>query len=190
MKRVMNVGGGRFRDLPPLYRGWTQVLLDIDPEVTPDVCCDAKLMKTLKAKQYEAIFCSHNLEHFYQHDVPVVLGGFHHVLKPNGFVQIVVPDMRVLMEVVVKEGRDLTETWYVSSGGPVTFHDVLYGWGRAMRDGNLYYAHKCGFTERSLTKALHQAKFPHVFTSSRQANLEAYAFKLPPTKAQRLEIGL
>jgi hypothetical protein len=94
------------------------------------------------------------------------------------------------MEAVVKEGRELTETWYVSSGGPVTFHDVLYGWGRPMRAGNLYYAHKCGFTEKSLTKALHQAKFPHVFTSSRHANLEAYAFKMPPTKAQRLEIGL
>lgn len=174
---VLNVGGGSSRDLPSNYDGWAQVLLDIDPAVNPDVVCDAKEMRKLPPARYDAVYCSHNLEHFYRHEVPAVLAGFLHVLKPEGFVQIAVPDMMELFERVVRDCRDIDETWYSSPGGPISFHDVIYGWGKAVAAGNIYYSHRTGFSEKTLTRVLVSARFHHVLTARDSGNLHAFAFK-------------
>ena len=186
---VLNVGGGASRHLPPSYRDWKQELLDIDPAVHPDIVCDAKEMHTIK-KKYDAVYCSHTLEHFYRHDVPRVLSGFLHVLNDKGFAHISVPDITSLMECMLKGHQDIEETWYVSPGGAISFHDVLYGWNKAMSGGNLYYAHKCGFTEKSLTKALRAAGFKKVFTASDSGNLFAYAFKVSASKQLMSMLGV
>jgi hypothetical protein len=187
---VLNVGGGAGRELPPIYKGWEQDLLDIDPEVKPDVCCDAKEMRKLKSAKYDAVYCSHNLEHFYRHDVPVVLGGMHHVLKDTGFAHISVPDVIALMEAVVKGNRDIEDTWYPIPGSAISFHDVLYGWNKVMAQGNLYYAHKCGFSEKSLGKALRAAQFRSVHVARDGMNLHAFAFKTKPTEAKLRSLGI
>lgn len=181
MRKVLNVGGGG-RYLPPRYKGWEQVLLDIDPVVKPDVCCDALKMNTLKAQTYDAVYCSHTVEHFYRHDVHRLLRGFGHVLKPNGFADIAVPNLRHLIESV--NGHELDDIWYESPAGPISFHDVLYGHGRYMAQGNLYYSHKCGFTKVSLTKELFAAGFSHVAAFEQETNLFAYAFLKKPSAAQ------
>jgi predicted SAM-dependent methyltransferase len=181
---VLNVGGGTSRDLPKQFKGWDQHILDIDPAVNPEVLCDAKEMRKLKSGKYDAIFCSHNLEHFYKHEVPIVLDGFTHVLKPAGYAQIIVPDLMHMFECIVKGNQDIDDVWYTASA-PVRFHDVLYGWDAMMKQGNQYYAHKCGFSEKSLTKALNK-HFKHVYTATDGiGNIFAYAFKATPTKEQR-----
>ena len=90
---VLNVGGGPSRILPEEYSGWEQVMLDIDLAVHPDICLDAKEIGTLEAGQFDAIYCSHNLEHFYRHDAEKVLRGFVHVLSEEGYAEILVPDV-------------------------------------------------------------------------------------------------
>jgi hypothetical protein len=187
---VLNVGGGGSRDLPPHFSGWEQDLLDIDADVKPDIVCDAKDMRKLPKGKYDAVFCSHNLEHFYRHEVPLVLGGFMHVLKKDGFAQIAVPDMNAVFECLVKGNRDIEDSWYRVSAGPISFHDVIYGWGKQVEKGNHYFAHKCGFTEKSLTKILRAAGFKAVMTATDSGNLHAYAFPGRPTKDQKRRLGL
>jgi hypothetical protein len=59
--------------------GWTHHLLDIDERVRPDVLGDARELASLvPAGTYDAVYCSHNIEHYYPHDVPKVLRGFLH----------------------------------------------------------------------------------------------------------------
>ena len=191
-RKVLNVGGGAERELPATYKGWEQQLLDIDPAVNPDICLDAKaLVRAGKyAGKFDAVFCSHNLEHFYRNEVNGVLKGFHRVLKADGFAQIAVPDMAALIKAVAS-GRELDDTWYVASGGPVTFHDVMYGWGRMVSQGNLYYAHHCGFTEKSLAKEIRAAGFARAWTACDDSgNLHAFAFKSPPTKETLRRLGI
>jgi hypothetical protein len=82
VKRVLNVGGHDKRiPLPPQYAGFEQLLLDIDPAVAPDILCDARELSKLESGQFDAVYCAHNLEHYYRHDVPKVLAGFLHVFK-------------------------------------------------------------------------------------------------------------
>jgi hypothetical protein len=188
--RVLNVGGGAGRDLPSLYKGWEQHLLDIDADVKPDICCDAKDVRTkIRAGIYDAVYCSHNLEHFYRHEVPVVLDGFAHVLKQNGFAHITVPDIGTLFEAV--KGKDINDTYYVCNGGKITFHDVLYGWGLQVEAGNGFYAHKTGFTVKSLTKALTEAGFTKVMIASDGVgNIHSYAFKRRPSVELLRSLGI
>lgn len=180
--RVLNVGGGPSRELPARYKGWTQILLDIDETVQPDLCADALTLKSNKgqAGKYDAVFCSHNLEHFYRHDVPAVLAGFLHVLKPSGYAEVAVPNVAFLMEQVVKGERDIMDTWYHAGPNPISFHDVLYGWDAAMSRGNTYYAHKCGFSPASLNKVLQDAGFETVYVFDEGPNVVAFAYKKTP----------
>ena len=98
-RRVLNVGGGsKAIPIPPHYAAWEHVLLDIDPAGGPDLVCDARRLDTLPAQQFDAVYCSHNLEHYYRHDTGSVLRGFLHVLKFDGFAEIRVPDLRSVMQ--------------------------------------------------------------------------------------------
>jgi len=158
--KVLNVGGGAKGELPERYKGWEHVLLDIDPNVHPDILLDAREMETLPPEEYDAIICSHNLEHFYKHEVRGVLKGFLHVLKDDGFAEITVPHLTKLMETMQANHLDITDVWYRTAAGmPITFHDAIYGWSYAMEKGNLFFAHRCGWTKRSLCDEIMQAGF-------------------------------
>lgn len=177
---VLNVGGGG-RYLPERYAGWEQHLLDIDPDVQPDLCCDARELLSDPGQpggSYDAVYCSHTLEHFYRHDVPRVLAGFLHVLKPGGEVDIAVPNLATLVHEIVNRNHELDDVWYRASGGiPITFHDVLYGWSAKLKSGNLAYAHKCGFTPLSLHGELTRAGFVDVQIADGAMNILARAKK-------------
>lgn len=183
VRRVLNVGGNS-KDvaLPPQYAGWEHVLLDIDPRGKPDIVCDARELTTLAGSSFDSIHCSHNLEHYHRHDVKRVLAGFQHVLKPDGFVFLRVPDMSELMQTVVAKKLDIDDVLYQSKAGPITVRDVIYGYGREIEEtGNDYYAHKTGFTRKSLEAALRAGGFPVVFAGTGNLEVMAVALKGPPS---------
>jgi SAM-dependent methyltransferase len=153
MKKVLNVGGNSKEiPLPPQYAGWEHVLLDIDPKGKPDVVCDARQLSTLPAATYDSVYCSHNLEHYHHHDAKRVLAGFAHVLKSDGFVFLRVPDIAEVMRTALEKNLDIEDVLYQSAAGPISVRDVLYGYGVEIeRSGNDFYAHKTGFTQKSLT---------------------------------------
>ena len=157
--KVLNVGGGSTQ-MPEKYAGWDVDLLDINPEVGPDICMDARHLDQLQAGQYDAVFCSHALEHFHAHEIKALLNGFKHVLKTGGFVEIHVPDIQAVSKQLAEHEPDAIA--YTVDAGPITYHDILYGWNQALEAGNEFYAHKCGFSANSLGKAIFQAGFDRV----------------------------
>lgn len=185
IRKVLNVGGNsKAIPLPPQYEGWDHVLLDIDPKGNPDVVCDARELISLPESVYDSVYCSHNLEHYYHHDAKKVLAGFIHVLKADGFVFIRVPDISAVMQIVVANNLDIDDVLYQCPAGPIMVRDVIYGWGKEIeRSGCDFFAHKTGFTEKSLTNLLDTAGFPWIFTNTGD-NLEitAFAFKDEPSE--------
>lgn len=192
--RVLNVGGNsKTIPIPPYYAGWEHVLLDIDPRGDPDLVADARELTTLPANAFDAVFCSHNLEHYYVHDGQRVLRGFLHVLKDDGFAEIRVPDVKALMKRLVAADLDVDDVLYTSPGGPITAHDMLYGWSVELaQSGRDFYAHKTGFTPRSLYRRLREAGFADVVLGGVPATLElaAFAFKQAPRADQLAMLGL
>lgn len=183
MKKVLNVGGNsKAIPLPPPYADYAHLLLDIDPTGQPDICCDARQLATLDAGQFDAIYCSHNLEHYYHHDVSQVLAGFRHVLNEGGFAHIRVPDVGAVMKACVERGLDIEDVLYQSSMGPISVMDVLYGYGKQIESSGVdFFAHKTGFTQKSLSRALVVAGFGHIYCTSGNLEVTAWAFKGVPT---------
>ena len=185
MQKVLNVGGNnKTIPLPSQYLGWQHVLLDIDPRGKPDVVCDARELTTLPADAYDSVYCSHNLEHYHRHEVRKVLAGFAHVLKPNGFAYLRVPDMGEVMRQVVARNLDIDDQLYMSAGGPITVRDVIYGYGIEIEEsGNDFYAHKTGFTQKSLMSVMKSSGFGWVFTGTGNLEVMAVAFINKPDAA-------
>jgi ubiquinone/menaquinone biosynthesis C-methylase UbiE len=167
------------------------VLLDGDPQGSPDIVCDARELTTLPAGQFDAVYCSHNLEHYYRHDVPKVLAGFMHVLANHGFAQIRVPDIREVMRVSIEKDLDIEDVLYQSDAGPIMVLDVLYGHGVEIeQSGQDFYAHKTGFTVKSLYKILLEAGFAKIFCTLGNLEINAVAFKTEPGEAAKAFFNL
>ena len=170
MKTLLNVGGGS-RDiaLPRHYDGWQRVWLDIDPRVHPDVCLDARQMTQLPPGTYDAVYCSHNLEHFHRRDAAEVVRGFRHVLKPDGFAQVAVPNLGALFKLVVEKKLDLDDEIYTSPAGPIQVRDVIYGLHSQIEaSSNDFYQHKTGYTAKSLWTLFTSNGFPHGYVGARE----------------------
>jgi hypothetical protein len=190
---VLNVGGAdKSIPIPAHYAGWEQVLLDIQQAPGVDLVHDARRLAELQPASFDAVYCSHNLEHYYPHEVPLVLAGFHHVLKSDGFAEIRVPDIPAVMRHAVEHAMELDDVLYESPAGPISIHDVIYGYGREIETSREdHYAHKRGFTRNSLLAALQQAGFAAVWLTE-PANFEigALAFRQQPSAGQRRTFGL
>jgi len=182
MKTVLNVGGNNKEiPLPTEFAEFEHFLLDIDPSRSPDIVYDARKLATFEAMKFDAIYCSHNLEHYYRHEVQEVLKGFLHVLKEGGFASIHVPDIQGLMRTTIERGLDIDDVLYQSPAGPIMVLDVMYGYAAEIeRSGQEFFAHKTGFTEKSLFKALLKAGFTNIYTEVGNLEVKALAFKGAP----------
>lgn len=152
---------------------WQEIRLDIDASVRPDVIGTMTDMAAVASGSMDAIFSSHNIEHLYPHEVPVALREFLRVLKPDGFAVITCPDLQSVCALVAQD--KLTEPAYQSPAGPIAPLDILYGHRPPMARGNLYMAHRCGFTRRVLTDSLQAAGFAAVASLARPKQFELWA---------------
>lgn len=177
-RRVLNVGGGsKSIAISPHFDGWKHLLLDIKAGVGVDVVRDARELDSLEAGAFDAIYCSHNLEHYYRHDVDRVLQGFRHVLKPGGFAEIRVPDIGGLIRLLAEREYDIEQEIYASPAGAITAHDMVYGYGPEIQaSGRDFYAHKTGFSRDSLIRALHANGFTQIHFAPPLSVLELHVF--------------
>lgn len=163
--------------------GWQELRLDIDASVSPDIVGTMTDMSAVTDASVDAIFSSHNIEHLYPHEVPVALKEFLRVLKPDGFLVITCPDLQSVCALIAED--KLLEPAYVAPAGPIAPLDILYGHRPAMSEGNLFMAHRCGFTQRALIGTLQGAGFMSI--ASKRRVHPYYDLYAVATKQQRPE---
>lgn len=146
---------------------WREVRLDIDPSIQPDIIGSMTDMQTVESGSMDALYSSHNIEHLFAHEVPIALREFRRVLKEHGFVVLTCPDLQSVSQLVAEER--LTEAAYMSSVGPISPLDILYGHRPALSKGNHYMAHRCGFTKKVLIGVLSAAGFAQTLVMQREA---------------------
>ncbi|MEB3192839.1 MAG: methyltransferase domain-containing protein [Snowella sp.] len=176
-KKVLHVGCGPYnpKALPPELRteDWQEIRLDINPGVNPDILGTITDLSAVADNSVNAVYSSHNLEHIYDYEVPLALAEFKRVLKPGGLTWLVVPDMQIAAEWVIKGDMD-EQPLYISPAGPVLALWMFYGMGTAM-PGMPYMAHKTGFTASSLQNRLHEAGFAELDVSRSKEYFEIHA---------------
>jgi predicted SAM-dependent methyltransferase len=177
MKTFLHVGcGPKHKD--QTTRGfntehWVEKRLDIDESVRPDFVGTMTDMSAVETGVMDAIFSSHNIEHLYPHDVPLAFAEFIRVLKDDGFFVVTCPDLVSVCALVAQD--KLTEPAYHSPAGPIAPLDILYGHRAAMMRGNLYMAHRCGFTEKVLVATLQATGFKAVASRTRAQHFDLWA---------------
>lgn len=187
MKQFLHVGCGPQRKTHIKgFSSWDELRYDIDPAVEPDFIGSLTDMAQVRSASVDAVYSSHNIEHLYPHEVPLAVREFHRVLREDGFVVIVCPDLQsVGMELA--KGR-LLEPLYESSAGPISAIDILYGHRQWLAQGNMYMAHKSGFTYPVLSDVFREAGFAATYGG---AIAESYALWMlafkAPTSAQAME---
>lgn len=166
-KQLLNVGCGPLGRSHSFtgFEDWQEIRLDIDASVQPDVIGTMTDMSAVPSSSIDAIVSSHNIEHLYPHEVPLALAEFVRVLKPDGLVLITCPDLQSVCAQVAK--GTLASPLYESPAGPISALDILYGHRGAMAAGNLYMAHRCGFTQKVLSGTLQSCGFKSVATMAR-----------------------
>ena len=176
MRRLLHVGCGpqnKWSLKGFATHEWEEVRLDIAAGVKPDIIGKLTDMGAAPRRSFDAVFSAHNIEHVFAHEVPLALGEFHRVLKRDGFAVVTCPDLQTVCERVATTG--LLEPLYVSPMGPIAALDVMYGHRPSIAAGNVYMAHKCGFTLPSLTACLREAGFKSVHGVRRIEAFELWA---------------
>lgn len=186
VKTVLNAGSGSraARQVHPAFRrpAWRETRLDIDGATTPDIVGSITDMRAVVADaSVDAIWSSHVLEHLFAHEVPLALAEFRRVLKPGGFALISSPDLETVVELVARRG--LTHVAYVSSAGPITPLDMLFGHSASIARGRTTMAHNTGFTATSLGELLVAAGFAAVLVKRDHFDLWALALTAEADKA-------
>lgn len=163
-KKVLHVGCGfpNPNKLFSWFRGpeWKEIRFDINPDVQPDIIGTMTDMSAVESGSMDAVWSSHNIEHLYHHEVPVALAEFLRVLKPGGRIVVTCPDLQSVAKLVA-EGN-LEGVAYTAPAGPIMPLDILYGYGRSIANGNVYMAHRTGFTQQTLATAAQRAGFNRI----------------------------
>ena len=153
---VLFVGAGS--DTGEQWTGYEVVRLDIDPSTNPDIVASMTDMGDIGP--FDAVYCSHSLEHLYPHEVPVALSEFFRVLKPGGKLIILVPDL---------EGVSPTDDELPDSPGLCGLH-LFYG-DASLIPEHPYMAHHCGFIASTLQAVMEAAGFKTQTQRMRHYNL-------------------
>jgi SAM-dependent methyltransferase len=161
--------------LPAYFRTWRQIRVDVEPANAPDLVTSIADLSAIPDGSVDAVWCAHCIEHLYAHEVPVALAEFRRILRKTGFACIVIPDLQAIADWIAADR--IHETIYQSASGPVSAHDMIWGFGRALAEGNTSMAHRCGFTPTPFIQILTDAGFPEILLR-RKKSLELVAFAL------------
>lgn len=177
MKTFLHVGCGPNRQQQTTRgfaaEGWRELRLDINPAVAPDVVGSMTDMPAVATGSVNAVFSSHNIEHLYPHEVPQAMAEFYRVLDDDGFLVLTCPDIKSVCALVAEDR--LTDPAYESPAGPIAPIDIIYGFRQAMANGNLFMAHRCGFTEKVLIATLQSVGFASIASMARPEVFDLWA---------------
>ncbi len=174
---VLNAGSGVAggTGLPAYFGNWRELRVDINPLTEPDVVANIADLSTIPDGSVDAVWSAHCIEHLFPHEVPRALTEIRRVLSADGFACLIVPDLQAIAEWIATDR--LHEPIYESAAGPVTAHDMLWGFGPAIAQGNTTMAHRCGFTPTLFLERLSAAGFAEIVLR-RRSNLELAALVL------------
>ena len=103
-----------------------------------------------------------------------------------------VPDLGAVLQYVARHNMDLDDQLYVSAVGPILVRDVIYGYHVEIeRSGQDFYAHKTGFTAKSLIRVMQEGGFPFSGIFARSTfELSGYFFKQQPGEEIRKMLNI
>lgn len=179
-KLLVNLGSGPkgISKLPAMFAEWREFRVDADPAAAPDLLADITDLSAIRTGSADAVWMAHCVEHLYLHQVRKAIEEAHRILAGDGFVCVIVPDLQSIAEFLLADR--LLDPVYHSPAGPITAHDMIFGYGRDLALGHTNMAHKCGFTAGVMLQKLKEVPFAETILRRRPRELAAVACKRAP----------
>ena len=187
-KVLVNLGSGpkNLSRLPAMFAEWREFRVDVDPSAMPDLVADITDLSEIKSGSVDAVWSAHAVEHLYLHQVGKALEEAHRILTDDGFLCLIVPDLQSIASYLATDR--LFDTIYQSPVGPVTAHDMIFGFGQDLALGRFHMAHKCGFTAGVMLQKLREVRFGEIILRRRSTlELAAVACKRAPADTTQRE---
>lgn len=161
-KTFVHLGCGPAHDrIPTEFVGWTEIRVDSDPAVLPDVVSSMTRVDLPDAAA-DGVYCCHSLEHLERWEVPVALAEMLRLLRPGGVAMILTPDLEAWARDIVMNPSLLEVPRLHPAHGPISVLDALFGPGLEVEAGNDHQRHRTAFTSDSLYVRLVQAGFQEI----------------------------
>jgi len=173
-KLLVNLGSGPKTQsrLPAMFADWREFRVDVDPGAVPDLVADITDLSAINHATVDPVWPAHCIQHLSLHLVGKALTEVHRSLADDGFLCLIVPDLQAMASYLVNDR--LLDIIYQSPAGPVTAHDVIFGFGGALARGHMNMAHHCGFTAGVMLEKLKEVQFAEIVLR-RRSNLELAA---------------
>lgn len=139
-KKVVDLGCGAMEDSYKTNEGQV-IRVDIREEVQPDYRCDLRSLPFAN-EYFDVVFSSHTLEHFPKMEVPKVLDEMVRIMKADGEMRLVLPNIEWAARHIVNQEID------------IDVMNVLYG--AQTYEENF---HKMGFTPKIVEQLLTERGF-------------------------------
>ena len=160
-KRVLNAGSGSATGvIHPAFdpSAWKEMRIDIDASTTPDLLGSISDMRgVVEDGSFDAVWCSHCIEHLHDHEVLPALREFRRILSDAGFAIVSCPNLDAIAKLLVSE--DIESVAYVAPAGPIRLLDMIFGHSPSIEAGHVHMAHKTGFTADRLGRLATRAGF-------------------------------
>lgn len=160
-KRLLNAGSGpaigaMHQAFDPSV--WTEVRIDIDPRAAPDLVGSISDMRgVVEDGSFDAVWCSHCIEHLHDYEVLPALREFRRILSDAGFAIVSCPNLDAVAKLVIAE--DIESVAYLSPAGPIRLLDMIFGHSPSIEAGHVHMTHKTGFTVDRLGRLAVNAGF-------------------------------
>jgi SAM-dependent methyltransferase len=178
---LVNLGSGMKGTswVPAMFAEWRHLRIDSDANVAPDLLADVTDLSAIESGSVDAVWSAHCFEHLYLYQVGTAITEAYRILTDDGFLCLIVPDLQAIVEYIAND--QLHEVVDESPAGPVTAHDIIFGFGSHLAQGHFGIARKCGFTPGLLLEKLREAPFAEIMMQRRpNRELAAVACKRAP----------
>jgi ubiquinone/menaquinone biosynthesis C-methylase UbiE len=131
--------------------------LGVDARKTPatNFVAEAWNLADLFDGTVDEVYSRHMLEHLEPGDARKALIEWHRVLKSDGVLNVIMPDLRFHCQQLL-DGEDAKKDFEWAMAG-------FYGWKKEERGGTIHDAHKWGYTEKSLTRLLNECGYEQIY---------------------------
>jgi len=136
--------------------------MDIMPQYNPTYVHDVKKpMTMIPDNTYDVVYASHIIEHIPWYNVQNVLNEFYRITKPNGNLEIWVPDFEKIVQVYIS--KEFPDNWRMMNPENNPMKWVLGRLFAHDRDGtNDWNFHRAAFDYDTLHSMLSIAKYQNI----------------------------